>query len=289
MLTVESPVGLHFLNDVTTLLQRRRLANPAGEVWEAADLQWWWPRHRHDDPADARVWYDDDGEPVAAAVLTRWKPDRFSCDVFAAPDFEPAWTFAGQRCAQVDVAHIEMQLPEGDGAIEAAARHAGFAPSDDSYAVCWLDPASIREPRKPLPHGYRIVARADDDTRPHPMVGRNGPQIEDGLRRCSLYDPSLDLAVVGPDGTAAGYALFWPDLTTGVGMVEPMRVEDAHAGHGLGAQLLDAGLRGLAARGCTRLKVSVEPTNTSAVRLYTGAGFDITRYDRTWLYRRRQP
>ena len=283
VLTVESPVGVRYLDAVTTLLQRRRLANPDGEVWEAADLQWWWPRHRHDDPADARVWFDGD-EPVAAAVLTRWKPDRFSCDVFADVDFQPAWTFAAERCAQLDAAHIEMQLPDGDTAVEDVARLAGFAPSEDMYAVLWLDPADRREPRRPLPDGYRIVARADDQSRPHPMIGRNGPEVEDALRQCSLYDPGLDLAVLAPDETVAGYGLFWPDLVTGVGMVEPMRIEDAHAGRGLGTHVLDAGLRGLTARGCTRLKISVEPPNTPAVRLYTGAGFVRSRLDRTWRY-----
>lgn len=285
MLVVDSPVGSHYLDAVTTLLQRRRLADPDGGVWEAADVQWWWPRHRHDDPADARVWFDD-GAPVAAAVITRWKPDRLSCDVLADVDFQPAWAFAAERCAQLDVPHIEMQLPDGDTAADEAARRAGFEPSEDTYAVCWLDPADRREPRRPLPDGYRIVSRAEDRTRPHPMIARNGSGVEDGLRQCSLYDPDLDLAVVAPDDTIAGYGLFWPDPVTGVGMVEPMRVEESHAGHGLAAQLLDAGLRGLTARGCRRLKVSVEPPNTPAVRLYTGAGFVISRLDRTWLYAR---
>jgi GNAT superfamily N-acetyltransferase len=188
-------------------------------------------------------------------------------DVLAAADFEPAWTFAAQRCAQADGARIEMAVPDDDDALRNAARRAGFAPSQESYAVSWLDPAARRDPRRSLPEGYRIVARAEDRTRPHPMIRRNGAEVEDGLRQCSLYDPHLDLAVLAPDGTVAGYALFWPDLVTGVGLVEPMRVEDAHAGHGLGTHLLDAGLRGLTARGCARLKVSFEPSNTPAVRL----------------------
>jgi ribosomal protein S18 acetylase RimI-like enzyme len=288
VLIVDSPTGTRYLDAVTTLLQRRRLADPVGEVWEAADLQWWWPRHRHDDPADARVWYDG-AEPVAATVLTRWKPDRFSCDVLADLDFEPAWAFAAQRCAQLDVSSIEMQLPDGDTAVGAAAQRAGFEPSADTYAVCWLDPAGRREPRCRLPDGYRIVSRADDRARPHPMSGRNGAQVEEFLRQCSLYDPGLDLAVLAPDDTVAGYGLFWPDPVTGVGLVEPMRVEDAHAGQGLAAQLLDAGLRGLLTRGCSRLKISVEPSNTPAVRVYTGAGFAITRFDRTYLFRSATP
>lgn len=288
VLTVDSPTGLDYLTTVTALAQRRRLAHPDGEVWEAADLQWWWPRHPHDDPADARVWWEGT-EPVAAVVVTRWRADRFGCDVLADADFGPAWEFAAQRCAhaaETGVPRIEMALPDGASAAHDAARRSGFAASPEVSAVCWLDPADRREPRTGMAAGYRILARADDGTRPHPMIGRNGAGVEDGLRRCSLYDPSLDLAVIAPDGTVAGYALFWPDPMTGVGLVEPVRIEDGHAGRGLGAQLLDAGLRGLTARGCRRLKISVDPGNSAAARLYAGAGFAVRGLDRTWLYSR---
>jgi predicted N-acetyltransferase YhbS len=97
--------------------------------------------------------------------------------------------------------------------------------------------------------------------------------VERRLRECSLYDPGLDLAVRGPDGDVAGYALFWADRRTGVGLVEPMRVEDEHAGRGVAGALLRAGLDGLAARGCRRLKVSHVVGNLPAQRLYRGAGF----------------
>lgn len=283
MLTVDSPVGDRYLADVTTLLQRRRLANPDGEVWEAADLQWWWPRHPHDDPADAQVWREN-GALVAAVVFTQWRPDHVGCDVLADAAFEPAWTFAAQQCAQRDMPRIEMQLPDRGTAVQDAARRAGFSPTEHGYAVSWLDPAARRDPRRPLAEGYRIVARSGDRTRPHPMIGRNGAQVEDRLRGCSLYDPELDLAVIAPDDTVAGYGLFWPDPVTGVGLVEPMRIEEKHAGQGLAAQLLDVGLRALTARGCTRLKVSMEPPNTAAVRLYTGAGFAISGLDRIWVF-----
>ena len=283
VVVVESPVGVRYLETVTALLQRRRLADPQGQVWEAADLQWWWPRDRHDDPADARVWFDGAG-PVAATVFTRWGSDRLGCDVLADADFGPAWDYAAQRSSQLGVARVEMAVPEDDREAQGAARRAGFVPSEDAYAVSWLDPGDRRAPVEDLPIGYRIVSRAHDRSRAHPMVRRNGAQVEDGLRQCSLYDPGLDLAVVAPDGAVAGYALFWPDPVTGVGLVEPMRVEDEHAGRGLARQLLDAGLRGLTARGCARLKVSMEPANVAAVRLYTGAGFVVSGLDRTWLW-----
>ena len=46
--------------------------------------------------------------------------------------------------------------------------------------------------------------------------------------RCTVAD--LDLAVYAPNGDIAAYGLFWADPVTGVGLVEPMRTEDAYQG-----------------------------------------------------------
>ena len=78
--------------------------------------------------------------------------------------------------------------------------------------------------------------------RPHPIIARNGELVELRLRRCSLYDPTLDLAVEDADGRVTGYALFWFDHTTRVGLLEPMRVEDEYQRRGLARMLLTNGL-----------------------------------------------
>jgi predicted N-acetyltransferase YhbS len=271
------PSGVAYLELVTELLQRRRLADPTGGLWEAADLQWWFTRDPHPTGEDAAVWLDGDGVPVTAVVFTRWKADRYGCDVLGDPGYGPAWDFVRRRCAELAGAAVEMSVAPDD---EAAAVAAGFTELTETYGVCWMD-AAERAPVRPFPAGYALVPRSEQ-TGPHPMVRRNGPEVEDRLRQCSLYDPGLDLAVRAPDGTVAGYALFWPDLRTGVGLVEPMRVEDEHAGRGVAGALLRAGLDGLAARGCTRLKVSHEPSNTAARRLYLGAGFRPHRRAPVW-------
>jgi len=74
------------------------------------------------------------------------------------------------------------------------------------------------------------------------MIARNGELVEARLRQCSLYDPTLDLAVEDADGSVAGYALFWFDLATLVGLLEPMRVEDEYQRRGLARMLLTNGL-----------------------------------------------
>lgn len=74
-----------------------------------------------------------------------------------------------------------------------------------------------------------------------------------------------------PDGTVAGYALFWLDRATGVGMLEPMRVEDVFQRRGLARALLTAGLDRLATKGAQRLKVGF--ASEAGRNLYLGAGF----------------
>ena len=113
------------------------------------------------------------------------------------------------------------------------------------------------------------------------MQQRSGDEVEARLRQCSLYDPALDLAVETADGDAAGYALFWLDPVTKVGLLEPMRVEDAYQRRGLARALLTEGLERLAQRGARRLKVgyATEPARA----LYTGAGFRVTTTSTTYV------
>ena len=56
--------GVGRLNATTTVLQRARLADPLGGMWEAADVQWWWRRPRATDELALPVWFDEAG-PVA--------------------------------------------------------------------------------------------------------------------------------------------------------------------------------------------------------------------------------
>lgn len=263
--------GPAYLGLVTELLQRQRLTHPTAGLWEAADLQWWYTRDPHPSDEDAVFWVDGDGAPVVAAVFTRWSPERYGCDVLGRTDHGPAWAYVRERCAGLVRASVEMAIPPGDEVTAREAQRAGFTQAGESYETDWLD-AADRRGRRRLPDGYAFVARPEQ-TGPHPMIARNGTEVEARLRQCSLYDPELDLAVRAPDGQIAAYAMFWADRRTGVGLVEPMRVEDEHSGRGVAAALLRAGLDRLAEKGCRRLKVSHDTGNEPARRLYHGAGF----------------
>ena len=128
------------------------------------------------------------------------------------------------------------------------------------------------------------------------MIERNGSTVGRRLGQCSLYDPTLDLAVEDVDGTLAGYALFWFDPVTLVGLLEPMRVEDDYQRRGLARVLLTNGLDRLARKGARRLKVGFE--TDPARSLYLSAGFradisrstaDAARSPRTVLTHGRRP
>lgn len=268
--------GRQYLDLVTALLQRVRLADATAGVWEAADLQWWWRRDQHDDPRNATFWFDDGDEPIAAVILTDWG-EGWGVDVIEVPDddrFErPAlWPHAVERMRHMAGKPIETSVRDDDPPTTVRLTATGFSALDEVVVSCWM-PATQRPAVTPLPDGYRLVPRSSSTDRPHHLIPRSGPSVAERLLECSLYRPDLDLAVVAPDGGIAAYGLFWADPVTGVGLVEPMRTEDEHQGRGLAKHVLTAGLELLAANGCERLKVSYVDGNDAARRLYLDAGF----------------
>jgi GNAT superfamily N-acetyltransferase len=258
-------------------LQRARLADPFVGFWEAADVQWWWGRLRSTDDLALPVWFDEVG-PVAAAGLTANK-DAWQVDVFAVPSIvkkEEIWS-AALEAAEGHRSHaLEMLVHEADASLVNLALGSGFTMSEELLGTSWMDADHL--PQVTQVDGYVIIDRTESSERPHPMIARNGEQIEQRLQQCSLYDPTLDLAVEDAHGTVAGYALFWFDHTTFVGLLEPMRVHDDFQRRGLARMLLTNGLDRLARKGARRLKVGFG--SDAARDLYLGAGMVQTSVDR---------
>jgi predicted N-acetyltransferase YhbS len=270
--------GREALHLVTELLHRIRLAEPTVGVWEAADFQWWWRTPRPSDAIDQRFWLDGEG-PLAAAMLTEWKA-AWSLDPIVLPgaprSLRLAVWDAGMAAIEglprdLPAVSIETRVRAEDPELAAFLEDHRFGPAG-AGGTAWMD-ASKRPSQRPAPEGFEIVDRRQRPEGAHWMIGRNGPAVESRLRETSLYDPGLDLAVRGPRGEIAGYALFWFDPVTRVGMLEPMRVEDAWQRRGLARALISEGLDRLAHRGATRMKVSFE--SEAAQALYLGAGFEL--------------
>jgi ribosomal protein S18 acetylase RimI-like enzyme len=275
--------GLEYLALATELLQRARLTDPEAGLWEAADLQWWWRTPRRSDAIDQVFWVDDEG-PVAGVVLTDWGR-AWECDPIvlsgAAVPLAAVWTRAVAAIDSLGLEAVEVLARDDDVELLGLLAGAGFAGDDERAGITWMD-AQDRPDVAPLADGFVLVDRAQATARPHPMRRRSGDEVEARLRQCSLYDPTLDLAVETADGEAAGYALFWFDPVTKVGLVEPMRVEDAYQRRSLARAMLTAGLDRLAQHGARRLKVGYG--TDVARRLYTGAGFQVTSTDRSYRW-----
>src|SRR6266576_2158224 len=275
--------GLEYLALATQLLQRARLADAEAGVWEAADLQWWWRTPRPSDAIDQLFWIDDEG-PVAGVVLTDWGR-AWGCDPIVVPGSStvPLSTVWARALAAIDTLRLEVLAPDDDFELLELLAEAGFVSDDYGSGSTWMH-ATDRPDVAQLPEGFVLADRAQDTGTPHAMRRRSGEEVEARLLQCSLYDPALDLAVEGPDGQAAGYSLFWFDPVTEVGLLEPMRVEDAYQRRGLARAMLTAGLDRLAQRGARRLKVGY--ATDVARRLYVGAGFRVTSTSRSYSWRR---
>jgi ribosomal protein S18 acetylase RimI-like enzyme len=279
--------GLEYLGLATKLLQRARLADADGGLWEAADLQWWWRTPRRSDRIDQLFWIDEEG-PVAGVVFTEWAR-AWGCDPIVVPGssavpLSEVWAGAVDAIDSLRLEAVETLVRDDDPELQALLVGAGFVADEGLSGVTSMD-AEARPDVSVLPEGFVLVDRAGDTARPHPMRRRNGEAVEDRLRQTSLYDPSLDLAVEAADGQVAGYSLFWFDPETAVGLVEPMRVEDTYQRRGLARAMLTAGIDRLADRGARRLKVGYA---TDAARaLYVGAGFRVTSTSRSFTLRRR--
>jgi GNAT superfamily N-acetyltransferase len=268
--------GLEYLVLATELLQRARLADAEAGVWEAADLQWWWRTPRPSDAIDQLFWIDDEG-PAAGVVLTDWGR-AWGCDPIVVPGVSTVplpdvWARAVEVIDGLGLEAVEVLTRDDDVELRTLLTGAGFVADDYQSGITWMN-AQDRPDVVALPEGFVLVDRTRQTTKPHPMRRRNGEEVETRLLQCSLYDPGLDLAVETADGQAAGYALFWFHPVTEVGLVEPMRVEDAYQRRGLARAMLSAGLDRLAKRGARRLKVGYA---TDVARgLYVGAGFRVT-------------
>ncbi len=277
--------GIDCLNAMTALLQRVRLADAIAGIWEAADVQWWWRRPRSSDSLEQTFWVDDDG-PVGAVLFTEWG-DIWQLDLILVPDrvstlLRSAWEEALAHVSQFGLPRVQVLARDDDQVMLQLLAEAGFTAVDESAGATWMA-ADERPESTALPGGYRFTDRTRGSQKHHWLDLRNGPDVEARLAQGSLYDPELDMAVETLDGQIAAYALFWFDPVTSVGMIEPMRTDDAHQRRGLARALIGQGLERLAARGAKRLKVGY---STEAARaLYVHAGFEPT--DSHHAYRQR--
>lgn len=274
-------IGLDYLEAVTELQQRVRAAHPTKGLFEAADMQWWWRSPRSTDSVGQLFWFDDQDRPEAAVIAIDWGSD-FSLVPIVMPDATPDWVAhvverGLEHIATVGIDAVDLEVDRTDEVMRDVLSRHGFTTDDDpaasqSMVEAWIA-ADARPKISELPENYRLATRSESTQRPHHNE-RGGPDIETRLLQTSLYRPDLDLVVYDHNDEVAGYGLFWLDLTSGMGMVEPMRTNDDHQRRGLARRILTTGLDLLAAAGAKRTKICFEPDNAAASHLYLDVGFE---------------
>jgi len=272
----EHRVGIGYLEEVTTLLQRVRAAHPTAGVFEAADFQWWWRTPRSTDVFPQLFWFDDAGRPEAAVIATDWG-DAIGLNPIVMPDAGPDWIahVVERGLVHADesgVDGVEVVIDRADDVVADVLAGHRFTVMEDELVDSWLA-ADARPATSTLHEDYRLSSRLDTMLRPHHMIQRSGPDVETRLRQTSLYRPDLDLLVLDSDDRVAAYGLFWFDPETATGLVEPMRTEDDHQRRGLGRHVLTTGINLLVDAGADRIKIGYRQDNPAASTLYAGVGF----------------
>jgi len=276
-------VGVRYLEAATALLRRVRSAHPTKGLYEAADLQWWWRTPRSTDDLGQLFWFDQLGRPEAAVIATDWG-DRIALDPIVMPDATPDWV---AHVIERGLAHasesgfgaVELEVDRAYDVLREVLFGRGFAIKADGVVETWLA-ADARPEISPLHDDYRLTSRLDTMLRPHHMIKRSGPDVEQRLLQTSLYRPDLDLLILDRDDNHAAHGLFWYDPETATGLVEPMRTEDDHQRRGLARHVLTTGIDLLADAGAARIKICFEPDNPASRGLYLSVGFEpVTQTD----------
>ena len=221
--------------------------SPPKGLYEAADLHWWWRTPRSTDNLRQLFWFDHLGRPEAAVIATDWG-DPIALDPIVMPDATPDWV---AHVIERGLAHasesgfgaVELEVDRADDVMREVLVGHGFAIKEDGAVETWLA-ADARPEISPLHEDYRLSSRLDTMLRPHHMIKRSGPGVEQRLLQTSLYRSDLDLLIVDLDDNNA----------------------DRH--------LLTSGIDLLAEAGAVRIKICFEPDNPAARGLYLSVGFE---------------
>jgi GNAT superfamily N-acetyltransferase len=223
----------------------------------------------------------DPGHPGAATSLLEW-----------------AVTEAGHDS-------LTLHVPIGDELLGTTAAEFGFDPIPGARAGSGMFRSATSD-GPVLPTGYSIRSVGDDEWaerlaahraawRPATLPWPPGPRppvpedatssftapLYEEVRRTWLYDQSLDLVAVAPDGTMAACCIAWWDPSTGCAEIEPLGVVPEHRRRGLaGALCLEVADR-VAAHGGETVFINTTPHTEYSVpaAAYAAVGFEVIDRD----------
>lgn len=193
---------------------------------------------------------------------------------------------ASASAAASEADEIYLFLPSGLAEPTGYLTEVGFTLRRVSYSMRREDPALAPAA---FPPGYRVVPlRPEDDERLSRFaearnrnfreVPGSGPvraeDLRDFLREPASVDGGLCL-LVAPDGSPCGTLLAECDAEQDTLSVGALSVDPEHRGRGLGRSLLRTAAEIGRREGLSRLSLSVDALNQTALRLYLGEGFTV--------------
>lgn len=271
----------------------RKAAGPVYYV-HCGDLHWW--LFYLDPDFQQRLFlagHDPDGSVMGWALLS---PRFRAFDVFVHPDpafFEQRQALALWAEEQLGSMALEqggkdlrtMWVSEHDSRFIAHLEARGFARSD--FYMNHMERAlddRLPEPQLPPEYCLRSV-EGEHEVRQRAAVAHAAFESSKSIEiytegylrfmRSPVYTPELDLVAVASGGTFAAFCLCWLDPVNQVGHFEPVGTHPDFRRKGLGAAVLNAGLRQMRARGMKTASVCVESDNPAAQRLYEAVGFRV--------------
>lgn len=266
-----------------------------GEHLHTVDLPYRFSSWALDDPANARLWVDRDGRPLAWAVLQTpfWTVDCACRDDADEGLFRQVLAWADRRAGQV------LNTPHGRPCwfvnvfagqagrirdLEAAGFANQAAVAVDAWSKVWMRHAGPGAAGAP-PTGFTLrplAGESEVDAYVELHCAVFGARNMSGAWRARTlrqpgYRPDLDLVAVAPDGRLAAFCVGWlrADEAGGRGQVEPLGVHADFRGRGLGRAILAEGLRRLYSAGARQVFVETDNYRDAAFALYSAGGFRV--------------
>ena len=248
-----------------------------------------------DDPENSGLWFDENGQLVAWALLQTpfWTIDYVCNPAVESGLHAEILAWADRR------ANASLKTPAGhpswfvdvfSGQVERIhdLEKAGFKCQSDVGEDSWSKVLMRRSSEAPVKHyeppkGFVV----------RPLAGENEVEAYVELQRSvfgsknmtvewrtrTLHQPAyrsdLDLVVQTPDGRLGAFCICWFDEKSMAGRVEPLGCHQDFRGYALGRVALSAGLKRLQALGAKNIFVETDSFRNTAFRLYESFDFQI--------------
>lgn len=250
-----------------------------------------------DDPKNVRLWFNQDGDLSAWAVMQTpfwtidyiyhpaceqdlhpdilaWADERAKA-IYNAPSGHPTWyinVFSDQSCRIHDLEAHGFQRQSDK--------------SEDYWSKVFMCRASSTPVRVyPPPQGFTVRSLAGKDeveayVQLHQAVFETKNMTLEWRRRIldqPNYRPDLDVVVESPDSRLVAFCICWQDPITLDGRVEPLGCHKDFRQYALGRVALSEGLHRLVASGARKIYVETGNERTTALRLYEFFDFQVIR------------